>query len=74
MSVTRSQQNVVVTVGTPSGDLLVWTGDRWGQSPDGLKGHEPQFWVPLAFGADNVTVLEMAWVDAFTMDVVVDAA
>lgn len=68
-SVTRSQQNYVVRVDTPTGTEYVWTGDRWQQSWDGLKGHDPQFWAPLAFDAAGV-VQEMAWVDAFTIDVV----
>lgn len=45
VSVTRSQQNFVISVPTScaSGDVrddcfeYIWTGDRWQQSPDGLK-------------------------------------
>jgi hypothetical protein len=48
----------------------LWTGDRWGQSPDSLKGHEPQFWAPLRFDALG-RVLQMAWVDEFELDVAV---
>lgn len=40
------------------------------QSPDGLKGHEPQFWAPLEFDAAG-QVAEMAWVDRFVLDVAV---
>jgi hypothetical protein len=29
-------------------------GDRWGSRPDGVKGHDFQFWsAPLRFGADD---------------------
>lgn len=38
------------------------------QSPDGLKGHEPQFWAPLKFDPDG-RIQEMAWVDRFVLDV-----
>lgn len=41
------------------------------QSPDGLKGHEPQFWAPLQFDAEG-RIEEMQWVDKFVLDVDVD--
>lgn len=45
------------------------TGARGGyQAPDGIKGHDPQFWVPLSFREDG-SIEEMSWVDSFTMDV-----
>jgi hypothetical protein len=29
-------------------------GDRWGSRPDGIKGHDFQFWsAPLKFGPDG---------------------
>ena len=41
---------------------FIWTGDRWMQAPDGIKGHEPQTWTRLSFDdADNV--LPLQWVD-----------
>lgn len=64
-SVTRAQQNYVISL--PSGDMI-WTGDRWQQSPDGLKGHEPQAWLPLTFNADG-TLAPLQWVDSFQADV-----
>lgn len=61
VSVTRSQQNFIITL--PNG-LMVWTGNRWGQSPNGLKGNEPLAWLPLEFdGAGGLK--DMAWVEAF---------
>ncbi len=62
VSVTRSQQNYLIRI---SGGRVIWTGNRWGQSPDGIKGHEPLAWLPLNFLDDNVTIAEMQWVDAF---------
>jgi hypothetical protein len=46
---------------------------RWQQSPDGLKGHDPQYWYPLSFDADG-NVLPLEWVDSFTMVVDVTPA
>ena len=51
------------------GTALVWTGDRWQQSPDGLKGHDPQTWLPLAFDDDGA-LRPIEWLDSFTLDVV----
>jgi hypothetical protein len=46
----------------------IWTGDRWGQSPDGIKGHEPQFWAPLEFRRDG-SVRFVQWIDSFDLHV-----
>lgn len=69
MSTTRSQQSYIATVDTPTGTVMLWVGDRWQQSPDGLKGHDPQFVVPLTFNADG-TIAKVQWVDSFTIDVI----
>jgi hypothetical protein len=63
-SVTRAQQNFIVEVpSTTGGDMdYIWTGDRWMQAPDGIKGHEPQTWTRLSFD-DNGNVLPLEWVD-----------
>jgi len=68
-SVTRSQQNFVITVDTPKGKEYVWTGDRWQQSPDGLKGHDPQYWTLLEFNADG-SIRDVNWVDTWELDVI----
>jgi len=59
VSVARSQQNVLITLGD---GRLIWTGNRWGQSPDGVKGHEPQAWLPLEFDAAGA-VQPLQWLD-----------
>lgn len=41
---------------------------RWQQAPDKIKGHEPQYWVPLTFNEDG-TIGKMQWVDEFLLDV-----
>jgi len=61
VSVTRSQQNFIIAM--PSG-AHVWTGNRWGQSPDGIKGHEPLAWLPLEFDGQG-GLRDMSWVEAF---------
>jgi hypothetical protein len=38
------------------------------QSPDGLKGHEPQYWFPLTFDKEGV-IGRVTWVDLFVLDV-----
>ena len=72
VSATRAQQNFVIRVpGASGGDgdaTFVWTGDRWQQAPDGLKGHEGQFWAPLSFDEQG-RIGEVRWVDAFNLTV-----
>lgn len=65
---THTPLHIQVPSSVPGETHFLWTGDRWMQSPDGLKGHEPQFWAPLRFDAHG-RVREMAWVDGFVLDV-----
>lgn len=68
-SITRSQQNYIIKVTNSSGyTTYVWTGDRWQQAPDGIKGHEPQYWTPLTFDANGV-IEKVQWTDEFILDV-----
>ncbi|CAF1182483.1 unnamed protein product [Adineta ricciae] len=68
-SIARSQQNYIIKVTNSSGyTTYVWTGDRWQQAPDGIKGHEPQFWTPLNFDKDG-RIEKMKWIDEFVLDV-----
>jgi hypothetical protein len=49
-SLTKAQQNYVIRVPQPDGsEQLVWTGDRWGSAPDGIKAHDLQYWSVLKF-------------------------
>lgn len=65
----RSQQSDLAIVDTPTGPLYLWVGDRWQQSPDGEKGHDPQYLYPLVF--DDAGVIQpIPFVDSFTMDVI----
>jgi hypothetical protein len=63
VSAARSQQNSLIKLDLEGG-RVVWTGNRWGQAPDGLKGHEPQAWLPLTFDASGA-IEPIRWVDAF---------
>ncbi|CAF1097557.1 unnamed protein product [Adineta steineri] len=68
-STLRSQQNFVIKVTNAQGlTTFVWTGDRWQQAPDGIKGHEPQYWMPLHFNSDG-SIDTLDWIDEFTVDV-----
>ena len=68
-SATRAQQNGVVEVNTVSGETaFLWIGDRWQQSWDGTKGHDPQIFLPLDFNDDG-SVAPVRWLDSFTVDV-----
>jgi len=65
-STSRAQQNFVITVDTGNGIDHIWTGDRWMQAVDGVKGHEPQFWARLEFDAAG-RVQPLRWVDNVTL-------
>lgn len=41
---------------------------RWQQAPDGIKGHEPQYWAPVTFNEDG-TIEKLQWVNEFILDV-----
>ena len=68
-SQTRAQQNFIATIDTPSGQEFLWIGDRWQQSWDGTKGHDPQTFLPLFF-SDEGSIMPVTWLDRFSMDVV----
>ena len=49
-----AQQTWVAQIPTAQGPAFVWMGDRWGSRPDGIKGHDFQFWsAPLEFAPDD---------------------
>jgi hypothetical protein len=52
--IVAAQQTWVARIPIVGGWAFVWMGDRWGSRPDGIKGHDFQFWnAPLAFTADG---------------------
>jgi hypothetical protein len=73
-SATRAQADFVATLPDGSGgETFLYYGGRWGQSPDGIKGHEPQYVTPLAFDAAG-NVARVTWQDSVAFDVDVGAA
>ena len=66
----RSQQSDIFEVDLEGGGKgWIWAGDRWGQSWDGTKAHDPQLWVPMEF-MGNGSVAPLRWVDNFTLPIV----
>ena len=53
-----AQQADVVELPAAAGTLYMWMGDRWGSTPDGMKGHDFQVWVPLRFRKRALLPLE----------------
>jgi hypothetical protein len=49
-TIVEAQQSHVAEIPSSSGTLFLWMGDRWGSTPDGIKGHDFQAWLPLEFG------------------------
>ena len=58
LAIPSQQQGVTVIRGGPGQSnlslQLMWSGERWQQAPDGRKEHDPQAWVPIAFGAGGL--------------------
>ena len=68
VAVTRSQQDFAAKLPNGKGGFTyVYYGSRWGQSPDGLKGHEPQYVDELTFNADG-SMPHLSWHDTVTID------
>ena len=63
ISTARSQQNSLIHL---TDGRIVWTGNRWGQAPDGEKGHEPQTWLPLLFN-DVGAIEPLIWLDSWEL-------
>ena len=59
----KAQQTDVATLPAPQGPVYIWMGDRWGSRPDGIKGHDFQYWSrPLEFEADGM-IKQLTWDD-----------
>jgi hypothetical protein len=49
-----AQETWVARIPTSEGPAFIWMGDRWESCPDGVKGHDFQFWsAPLKFSPDG---------------------
>lgn len=49
-SVTHAQQFGITPIYTTQGAVPLYIGIRFGQAPDGVKDHDPQYWYPLQVG------------------------
>jgi hypothetical protein len=53
-TIIAAQQTWVTKIPTRGEPVFIWIADRWKSSPDGIKGHDFQFWsAPLEFGPDG---------------------
>jgi hypothetical protein len=53
-----AQQTWIVKIPMAGGPVFIWMADRWRSAPDGIKGHDFQFWSPpLKFNPDDNTIL-----------------
>jgi hypothetical protein len=53
MPIVSAQETWVARIPTSTGPAFIWMGDRWGSCPDGVKGHDFQFWTPLEFSPEG---------------------
>ena len=67
-----AQQTHVAEIITTTGTAFVWMGDLWGSRPDGIKGHDLQFWsAPLEFDSKGI-IAPMQYVNgSFKVSIVV---
>jgi beta-xylosidase len=58
--IVAGQQASIARIPTAEGTALIWIADRWGSRPDGVKGHDFQFWsAPLRFDHEgNILPIE----------------
>lgn len=64
-----AQQTHVARIATPAGEKLLWMGDRWHSRPDGIKGHDFQFWSePLEFDEQGL-IKPLRWADGFELEI-----
>jgi hypothetical protein len=58
-----AQETWVAKIPMPQGPGFIWMADRWKSAPDGVKGHDLQFWsAPLMFNPNNDTILPFAYI------------
>jgi len=62
-----AQQTHIARLGAAESDPLIWMGDCWESTPDGIKGHDFQYWsAPLQFD-DNDDPLPLTRQDAWSI-------
>ncbi len=64
-----AQQTHVAQIPGANGMQYIWMGDRWGSRPDGIKGHDFQYWSsPLKFRADG-TIESLVFENDVTIEI-----
>jgi hypothetical protein len=48
-----AQETWVAKIPALDGSAFIWMADRWQSTPDGIKGHDFQFWAPLEFSPEG---------------------
>jgi len=67
-NIIHAQQTHIAEIATKTGTAYLWMADRWGSRPDGIKGHDFQYWgSPLIFNGDG-TIQKMSFVNTFSLD------
>jgi Glycosyl hydrolases family 43 len=62
-----AQQTYIAEIPTKNGKAFIWMGDLWGSRPDGIKGHDFQYWSsPLQFDTEG-GILPMKWEDEWSI-------
>jgi hypothetical protein len=63
-----AQQTYVAEIPSAKGKQYLWMGDLWGSRPDGMKGHNFQYWSsPLHFDT-NGNILPLRWENEGTLN------
>jgi hypothetical protein len=58
-----AQETWIAKIPMSQGPAFIWMADRWKSAPDGVKGHDLQFWsAPLMFNPHNDTILPFAYI------------
>lgn len=66
-TIIQAQQAQVATIPTRGGPVYIWIADRWQSAPDGVKGHDFQYWSgPLEFGRGGMIKL-LQWQGTWTI-------
>ena len=70
-SLLGAQNSLLVHATLANGSqAIVWAGDRWGSAPDGLFGHNLQYWGLTAWddSASPPLPLQLQWLDTLVLD------
>ena len=71
-NIIHGQQTHIAEIPTTTGTAYLWMADRWGSRPDGIKGHDFQYWSsPMVFNADG-SIQKLSFVNSFTLNLAPD--